>query len=86
MLADERCRKDRSGQSSKTCRRKERSFLFFGPTIDVMVVLACAILRHGRHDLGRNFAHIFDDHIGNMPAWAVGGLLLPTDASTPAVY
>ncbi len=41
LISAERCRKN-PGQSSKTYRRKERSFLFLGPAVDVMVVLARA--------------------------------------------
>jgi len=40
-----------------------------------MVVLACAILRHGRHDFRRNVFHVFDNDIGYVVRGAAGGLL-----------
>lgn len=30
------------------------------------VVLARAVFEHGLHDFGRDFAHVFEDHVSNM--------------------
>src|ERR1039457_4672508 len=47
-------------------RQKPPSRVSLGQPVDVVIVLACTILGHGRHDFVRDIAHVLQDHFRDM--------------------
>src|ERR1700727_1381175 len=63
MRAGEHCPRNPPERSNKTRRRKAWPCLLLGPAIDVMIVLARAILGHGRHYFRRYIAHVGENDL-----------------------